>query len=221
MRKPWSIVFGLATVLLLSMYPAFLYADTAAQADPGATPPLPSDPAFLETEVPPLTEGAPYPYPVITFELPADTAPTSPDAPVIDVWYGTTQNFGQRGNPQTWVNILGNVTGTTSLKYSLNGGADKTLSIGPNQERLYGAGDFNIELPYAGLNDGANTVVIKANDGVTQVTKTVTVNYDAGNTWPLPYTANWSAVGGVQGQAQVVDGPAAAWRMSFPVTTAW
>jgi len=154
---------------------------------------------------PPVEDGAPYPYPIISYEAPA-AAPASSDAPAIDVWYGTTQNFGQLGNPQQWVNIPGTATGTTSLKYSLNGGPDQTLSLGPTGERLYGAGDFNIELAITELVEGANTVLIKANDGVTQVTKTVTVNYDAGNTWPMPYTANWSALGSVQAGAQVVDG---------------
>lgn len=206
MSKPRSILLLLAAILLLSALPTFIYADAPAQGDTVDSQPLPADPAFRETDVPPIEDGAPYPYPVIPYEAPSSAAPASPDAPTIDVWYGTTQNFGQLGNPQEWINILGRVTGTTSLKYSLNGGADRNLTIGSTGERLYGAGDFNIELPYAQLNDGPNTVIIKASDGVTQITKTVTVNYDAGNTWPLPYTANWGALPGVQSGAQVVDG---------------
>lgn len=199
----------LAAALLLSAFPAFLYADAPFQTDENGASLLPVDPEFLNPEIPALEGGAPYPYPIVSYEPAGEAVPASPDAPTIDVWYGNTQNFGQLGNPQTWVNIVGRVGGAlpvTSLKYSLNGGADQTLSIGADLQRLYGAGDFNIELPYADLNDGANTVVIKAQDGTTQTTKTVVVNYDAGNTWPLPYTANWSALGSVQAGAQVVDG---------------
>ena len=206
MTRSRSTLLLLAAILLLLTLPTFIYAETPVPASPDGSQSVPSDPAFLETEVPPIADGAPYPYPIITYEAPAGAVPASPDAPVIDVWYGTTQNFGQVGNPQPWVNILGNVTGATTLKYSLNGGADVPLTIGPTGERLYSAGDFNIDLPNALLNDGANTVVIKASDGVQQVTKTVTVNYAAGNVWPLPYTANWSALSGVQAGAQVVDG---------------
>ncbi len=207
MKQSRSILFTLAAVLLLTAFPALLNADVAAQADPDGVWPSPVDVSTLPADIPPLEDGAPYPYPIITYEEPAAPAsPSAPDAPVIDVWYGNTQNFGQLGNPQVWANILGRVTGATSLKYSLNGGPDQTLSIGSDTKRLYDTGDFNIELPVSQLIDGANTVLIKANDGVTQSTKTVTVNYDAGNTWPLPYTANWGALGSVQAGAQVVDG---------------
>ena len=204
MRYARYVLLALLASLVLLVHPAFLHAgapaSVAVQGDP-----LPLPEEFTETEVPPIEGGAPYPYPIISYEVSTE-APTAVDAPVIDVWYGTTQNFGQLGNPQPWANIVGSVTGATSLKYSLNGGADETLSMGSTGERLYGAGDFNIELPIAVLNEGANTVVIKASDGTIQTTKTVTVNYDAGNVWPLPYTANWSALGSVQAGAQVVDG---------------
>jgi len=207
-----SILFTLAAILLLTAFPAFLYADAAVQTNPDGTAPLPTDETALDGSIPPLEGGAPYPYSIISYEPPAQpqpASPTAPDAPTIDVWYGTTQNFGQRGNPQTWINILGRVSGPlpiTSLTYSLNGGSDQPLSIGSNIKRLYGNGDFNIELPYAQMIDGANTVIIKARDNSAQATKTVTVNYDAGNVWPLPYTANWGALGSVQAGAQVVDG---------------
>ena len=205
-----SILFTLAAILLLTAFPAFLNADALVQTNPDGATPLPADTAPLDGEIPPLEGGAPYPYPIISYEPPAGPAsPTAPDVPTIDVWYGTTQNFGQLGNPQTWINILGRVSGTpavTSLTYALNGGPDVPLAIGSDAKRLYDVGDFNIELPVAQMVDGANTILIKAQDGVTQSTKTVTVNYDAGNTWPRPFTANWSALGSVQAGAQVVDG---------------
>ena len=71
---------------------------------------------------------------VATFEIDPD-----PSLPIIDVWYGTEQQFGQVGIPQQWVNILGNVTdpdGIDTLTYSLNGGSESALSIGPDTCRL-------------------------------------------------------------------------------------
>jgi len=205
MRTSRLILLAVTAMLVMLAHPAFLQADTPVPAPTESAAPPAAESLTTETEVPPVEDGAPYPYPIISYEVPAD-APTSTDAPTIDVWYGPTQNFGQLGNPQEWVNILGTAAGATSLKYSLNGGPDQTLSIGPTGERLYGAGDFNIELSINDLVEGANTVLIKAHDGVSQSTKTVTINYDAGNVWPLPYTANWSALGNVQAGAQVVDG---------------
>jgi len=205
MNQLKSTILALAAVFLLLAFPPLLYASTAGQADP-ATPPSPLTPETSEAEIPPLVDGAPYPYPIVSYEPGPEASPASPNAPVINVWYGATQNFGQLGNPQEWLNILGRVSGATSLKYSLNGGADQALSIGSDAKRLYDAGDFNIELPFAVLNDGANSVVIKAHDGVSQTTQNVIVNYDAGNVWPLPYTADWSALSSIQAGAQVVDG---------------
>ncbi len=206
-------LFTLAAVLLLSASPTFIFAETGSPLSVNQPVPPPVDAELLETEIPPMSGGAPYPYPIVYYEPPAPAAPTdpnAPDAPAINVRYGTTQNFGQLGTPQEWINILGNVTGTTSLKYSLNGGPDKTLSIGSdatgNPPRLSGVGDFNIELAVSELNDGANTVVIKASAGGAPTTQTVTVNYDAGNAWPLPYTADWSTMPNLLAGAQPVDG---------------
>ena len=106
------------------------------------------------------------------------------DSPVIDVWYGATQQFGHIGDPQPWANILGNVSdadGISSLVYSLNSGPDVNLTVGPDGRRLQSSGDFNIDLATADLVDGANDVVITAidNDSPAQQTVvTVTVNYD-------------------------------------------
>ncbi|MDY6987570.1 MAG: fibronectin type III domain-containing protein, partial [Thermodesulfobacteriota bacterium] len=134
------------------------------------------------------------------------------DGPVIDVWYGLNQNFGEPGVPQRWVNILGNVTddvGVQSLTYTLNGGPESSLSIGPDGRRLEYAGDFNVEIDYADLVDGENTVVITAKDtdvpeNVT--TETVTVSYAAGNVWPQTYSIDWETTANIQEVAQVVDG---------------
>jgi hypothetical protein len=140
--------------------------------------------------------------------------------PIIDVWYGSIQSFGDIGNPQPWFNILGNVSdgdGVASLMYSLNGAAAVTLTIGPDNRRLERAGDFNVDLATADLQDGANTVAITATDGVGNTrTRTVIVNYQSGTTWPLPYSVNWGSLpsdgdsqtpdGAIQSVAQVVDG---------------
>jgi hypothetical protein len=82
---------------------------------------------------------------------------------------------------------------------------------------LENAGDFNIDLNWTTLTEGAHTVIITATDGGGNITnKTVTVNYDAGNLWPLPYTADWNTLAddgddttpdpSIQTIAQVVDG---------------
>ena len=108
--------------------------------------------------------------------------------PVIDVWYGPNQDFGQIGQPQEWVNILGKVTdpdGISSLTYTLNGGAELPLSVGPDSRRLWNRGDFNVEIAYRDLQVGANTVVIAARDALgNQASETVTVNYAGVNVWP-------------------------------------
>ncbi len=140
-----------------------------------------------------------------------DSQPPSP--PVIDVWYGNTQDFGQQGNPQTWVDILGRATDDISvsgLSYTLNGGTSIPLVIGPNGTRLIGYGDFIIEIDRSTLINGVNSVAITAMDGEsTTTTETVTLNYTAVNIWPTPYTADWSSISDIEDidqVAEVVDG---------------
>ncbi|HVW86967.1 MAG TPA: DUF1349 domain-containing protein [Bryobacteraceae bacterium] len=136
--------------------------------------------------------------------------PPTPAPPVINVWYGDTQTFGQPGVPQQWVNILGDVSDfdqVTALSYTLNGGAPQTLWMGENAVRLVAPGNFNVEIDYASLANGSNTVAITAVDTQgRQSTHTVTVNYAAGNSWPLPYSINWSTAPSVQSVTQIVDG---------------
>ncbi len=132
--------------------------------------------------------------------------------PIIDVWYGSPQDFGQIGNPQPWLDILGNVRtdggGTiTSLTYKLNGGGEQPLALGPDRRRLARKGDFHIELDKAALSNGANTVTITATDSAGQSTPTiVTVNYAPGNTWPQNYSIDWATAANVHAVAQPVDG---------------
>lgn len=138
------------------------------------------------------------------------TTQTNTDGPMIDVWYGLDQSFGDIGIPQWWVNILGNVVslnGVKTLTYSLNGGPDFPLSIGPDSRRLADEGDFNVEIDYNDLQEGSNTLIITAvddNDNITM--QPVNVSFTAGNYWPETYSIDWSQVNDIQEVAQVVDG---------------
>jgi regulation of enolase protein 1 (concanavalin A-like superfamily) len=137
--------------------------------------------------------------------------PTAPTAPVINLWYGSNETFGSRGQPQQWVNVLGDVSdpsGIASLTYSLNGGVASILSLGENPVRLVAPGEFNVELDDAALTAGANTVQLKAIDVFGNAsTADVTVNKVSGGPWALPYTATWTPAGGnVNAIAQVADG---------------
>ncbi len=129
---------------------------------------------------------------------------------VLDVWYGDTQKFGNIGHAQRWVNILGAVSdpdGIASLSFSLNGGADRVLSIGPDGRRLYFPGDFVIEVDFDELNLGLNTFRIRAVDGGGDATeRSVTVDYGGPTVWPEVYSVDWSSVTDLQDVVQIVDG---------------
>lgn len=128
-------------------------------------------------------------------------------APIIDVWYGNDQRFGAVGTPNRQANILGTVshaTGIKTLTYTLNGGASRTLNMGPNERRLSRIGDFNIDLKYDELYHGNNTVVISATafSGET-AQSTVTVRNLSGAVCPLPYSVSWNQL---SDSAQILDG---------------
>src|SRR5699024_9260021 len=128
----------------------------------------------------------------------------------IDLWYGSDQTFGAPARSQQRVNIVGSVTSpasVTSLTYSVNGGDQRELSIGPDNRRLAEPGDFNADIPYDELTTGANQVEITAlgSDGST-TTETVTVTVAAPTSLSLPYSTDWSADEPLQLQAQSVDG---------------
>lgn len=131
--------------------------------------------------------------------------------PVIDVWYGLDQSFGQLGIPQPFVNLLGNVSdpdGVSSLTYALNDGLPQPLTIGPTNTRVAEPGDFNADIPASDLDEGSNTVFLTAKDvlGNTSV-ELVNVEFESDFVWPLPYSiTDWSSVSDVQDVAQVVDG---------------
>ncbi|MGE3166570.1 MAG: DUF1349 domain-containing protein [Planctomycetota bacterium] len=146
-----------------------------------------------------------------TVTLMASTGAVGSSAgPTIVAWYGDTQEFFAVGTPQPWANILGNVTdaeGVASLRYSLNGGPSIPLNIGPDNRRLFGPGDFNIDLNVANMQPGANQVIITAIDGIgNETSKSLTIHNSAGPVWPLPTTVSWSGLDSVTQVAQVVDG---------------
>lgn len=133
--------------------------------------------------------------------------------PVITVFYGDTQTFGNVGNPQGQIAILGNASGATSATYTLNGGVSQPLTLGPDTRRLVNTGDFAVELFDGELNTSAsgNTIVITAIGATPDLitTHTVTVYYSNHKSWPLPYTiSTWTSA---QGQAQIIDGQ---WNIS-------
>ncbi len=186
-----------------------------AQADPSpAALPSPIEDPRNDTSIPPLVGGS---LATPKTAVPAPRGPVnpgtrfqaSPNAPAITLWYGPTQTFGPNGDPQKWINIVGNVTSAVSLTYSLNGGPAKVLAIGPDDSRLSRGGDFNIDLDYIDLNAGNNTVTITATDSLSVTTQAVvTVNYQARpGTWtPGTYTIDWSTANQINDVAQVVDG---------------
>jgi uncharacterized repeat protein (TIGR02543 family) len=139
-----------------------------------------------------------------SFTVPATSAP------VLDVWYGADQSFGQLGAPQKWVNILGNVSdpqGVASLRYRLNGGSWKNLTVGADGRRLLSPGDFNAEIDHDVLVSGTNTVELEAVDSSgNAATKLVTVEWTDGVAPPPSFSSNWASASAVTDRAQPVDG---------------
>jgi hypothetical protein len=128
----------------------------------------------------------------------------------IRVWYGSEQRFGRLGEPQRWVNVLGNVGGAGSLEaleFELNGAAARPLSAGTDLHRLALSGDFNVELGWDELRAGANTVRFRARwrDGAA-ATASVRVMVERGRSWPLPYHVDLARVEDLQDAVRVVDG---------------
>lgn len=137
---------------------------------------------------------------------------TEEGRPVIDIWYGDRQTFGQNGLPQRWVNILGNVSdedGLAELTYSLDGGPSKPLSIGPSDRRLAMPGDFNADLALAEMANGEHTVRFDATDNLGNTnSREVTVVIANTLGLPVPHSVVWAeaAETSLNDIAQVVDG---------------
>lgn len=204
---PLLLVSVVMTVLLLTL-PAGGYAQTE---QPVGTPaePLWQDAPPDSVAKPALEGAAPNPFPIISYRPEREDRSAADAALAINLVYGSTQNFGQLGLPQPTADIIGFVDGatkTTSLTYQLNGGPSQPLSLGPDTRRLFEPGSFIIELAFADLVPGANTVTITAVDGAEQVTEDVTINYTAGATWPANYSIDWSTVTSILDVAQPVTG---------------
>ena len=211
MNKQAKLLLLMALLLVTALSVGGAGALGAVDRDP------PDSATAAEGAMPPLGQGAPKtpetlrPRPSVPGNVPGVEFRNSPDAPVITIWYGATQTFGVKGDPQKWVNILGSVASAapvTSLTYTLNGGAPQPLSMGADNLRLASAGDFNIELDYTDLNPGNNQVIITALDSALGSTQAVvTVNYTAAPAWtPQNYTVNWGTAAKLTDVAQVVDG---------------
>jgi hypothetical protein len=139
-----------------------------------------------------------------------DGLPSAVTPPVVELWYGANQEFGQHGVPQEWANILGRVWDTEAvdtLYYSLNGGPEAGLNLGPDGKRLVGVGDYNIELSYGDLLPGGNSLVITAIDTLGERRDTtVTVTHTQTAAAELPYTAGFETAASISDLAHVVDG---------------
>ncbi|MEM7129168.1 MAG: hypothetical protein AAF702_22745 [Chloroflexota bacterium] len=203
---------------------ALLYT-VALQAQSEDSPPVDSLPIIhhelpepSEDSKPGLSRGhaveeviqAPQLSPKQLYQQQTVRAANAPAAPSITLFYGDDLYFGHIGNAQRWANVMGNVSFSgelAALEYSLNGGPLSSTTIGPDKRRLALKGDFNIELDHTSLNDGPNQLLITAQESSGASTSvTVTVNYEAGNQWPMPYTADWSSASQISDVAQVVDG---------------
>ncbi|WP_299823059.1 hypothetical protein, partial [uncultured Jannaschia sp.] len=128
----------------------------------------------------------------------------------INVWSGSAQTFGLPGEAQSWINILGNVSDdVVRLSYILNGGAPRTLAIGPDTRRLQADGDFNADIAYADLDGSATddlvTLIARMSDGSTYE-KNIVIDYESGRRWSPDYAIDWSEVGAIEDAVQIVDG---------------
>lgn len=133
-------------------------------------------------------------------------------------WYGLRQTFGQPGSAQRQINVLGSVTdgipGQLSARFRpLSGGEWRPLTLGSDQHRLAGTGDFNLEIDVAELVSGSNQMEVELLDknGTRIDHAVVTIHYTPSLRWPLPYTIRWSEVEDLQQVLQVVDGH---WRLT-------
>ncbi|MFT5049651.1 MAG: hypothetical protein ACI8QZ_001044 [Chlamydiales bacterium] len=145
------------------------------------------------------------------------------EGPTIDFWYGQEgggvnhQRFGHLGQPQNWINLLGNVSdfngSVVSLSYRIGaGGTPRALSIGADvlwtgSTRLELPGDFNADIDPADLAPGLNDVIFTALDDQGNETVAICrVDHTVGVAWPQSYTVDWSTITDVQDAVQVVEG---------------
>jgi hypothetical protein len=130
---------------------------------------------------------------------------------LITVWYGDEQSFGVPGLAQRWINITGTIEceGMTEPKayFRLNSGEVIDLALGPNENRLAGRGDFNVELCHSSLFQGNNKLTVYITDkNEIKDSTSVAIWFQKGETWKLPYEVNWENVSNVQDVIHIVDG---------------
>ena len=134
----------------------------------------------------------------------------SGEGPAIRFWYGERQSIGRLGHPQRWVNVLGNVAapgGLVHLEARVNDGPPCGLWAGPDGRRLARAGDFNVEIDRAALDEGENLVAITARDAEgAEARATMRLDYAVGTRWPLPYAIRWASTAAVADAVEVTDG---------------
>jgi hypothetical protein len=143
-------------------------------------------------------------------DAPASRKAGTSIAPTITVWYSAAQTFGTMGIPQRYVNILGNVSdpsGITSLTYTLNGGANTALAMGPDTRRLMNPGDFNIDILYRDLDFGVNVVTITARNTIGEIaTSSIAVVRQSSSPWRRNYSVQFTSPKSLMDSSQVVDG---------------
>ena len=130
--------------------------------------------------------------------------------PELDVFGGSSMQFGVPGLTQPDINIPGRVSdpdGVSVLTYSLNGAMPVAMGVGRDGRRLTTAGEFNAAIAADSLQNGLNTVTFRAVDGYSNSsTATVEVTWTPGNSWPLPYHVDWASTVNLRNAVQVVDG---------------
>ncbi|NLG96516.1 MAG: hypothetical protein GX491_04065 [Chloroflexi bacterium] len=158
---------------------------------------------------PPAAASTPSPSQLIES---APQAIPEPAAVNFNIWYEGNLRFGQLGNPQPIINIMGNAAGATRLTYRLNGGPEIELDLGTENVRLVRTGDFNVSIPInSPYLQSSNTLLLTAQDSSGgSFERVVQFTYQPNRTWPLNYSVDWDGPGAIHDKAQVVDG---LWRI--------
>lgn len=129
----------------------------------------------------------------------------------VDVWYGQDQRFGELGNAQRQINILGNIKlpdDSCRVYYTLNGqDREVDITLGSDLHRLAMEGDFNIDVERSELLEGSNHVkLIIEREGKELLSRTISFTNTSTNCWALPYSVDWSETGQLQDVVEIVDG---------------
>lgn len=131
-----------------------------------------------------------------------------PAAVNFNIWYEGNLRFGQLGNPQPMINIMGNAAEANRLTYRLNGGPEEEIDLGTENVRLARTGDFNVSIPIdSPYLRSSNTLLLTGRDSSgSTFDRVVQFTYQQNRTWPLDYRVDWDSPGEIHDKAQVVDG---------------